>query len=65
MMRKVLAQLDTCNVIILLPDWRASKGVCIEFQIAGRLGLTVISTGNLKPKLIVFFGKLKGLYDPR
>jgi hypothetical protein len=41
-MRLALAQLITCDTIALLPGWRASRGACIESQLAVDLGMRAV-----------------------
>lgn len=41
-MRVDIAALVDCHVIVMLPDWQASRGARLEHHIARELGLTVI-----------------------
>ena len=40
------AELLTCTHIFLLPDWRDSKGACIEVAVAKELGLAAIGIND-------------------
>jgi len=38
-MRKAIAQIITCDRMVMLPGWEASKGAVIEFNLAVSLGM--------------------------
>lgn len=55
MMREALHQQSTCDAVVFLTDWMASKGACIEYQMALVFGqpcfsddLQAITTGPSK-----------------
>lgn len=39
-MRQDIAQLVTCDAVVVLPRWEASKGASLEVYIAERLGMS-------------------------
>lgn len=41
-MKRDLSVLLTCNEIHMLPDWKSSKGACIERKLAEDLGIKII-----------------------
>ena len=41
-MRLAIAQLVTCDGIVLLPGWRRSKGARVEYLLACVLGMDVV-----------------------
>ena len=41
-MRRALRQLLTCDALVLLPGWTASKGATVEWLLASVLGLQVV-----------------------
>lgn len=43
-MRADIAQLVTCDAIVLLPGWEWSKGATLEHHIANALGLRIFQT---------------------
>ena len=42
-MRRDIAELVKCDAIRMLPGWEGSKGAMLEYHIAERLGMAVIS----------------------
>ena len=40
-MRLAIAQLVTCDTILMLPGWTASRGACVEYRLAVELGMCV------------------------
>ena len=42
-----IAQLKTCNSIIMLQGWENSKGAKIEFETARKLGMLIICESDL------------------
>ena len=47
-MRKAVAQLLTCDVIALLPDWSESRGSLMERQLAVTLGMPAIQANKIQ-----------------
>ena len=45
-MQKTIAQLVTCDVIVLLPGWERSCGARIEFNLAIDLGIRVVPSSE-------------------
>lgn len=45
-MRKDIAELVTCEMIVLLPMWQMSKGASLEKHVAEALGLTISYLDN-------------------
>ncbi len=41
-MRLAVAQLATCDAVVLLPGWSKSRGACVEHQLAVGMGLEVL-----------------------
>lgn len=41
-MRLAVAQLATCDAVIMLPGWRQSRGAIVEHQLATGMGLQVM-----------------------
>lgn len=48
-MRADIAQLVTCDGIVLLPGWQQSKGASLEAHIAERLEMRMYFPGDLVP----------------
>jgi hypothetical protein len=46
-MRLALAQVITCDTIVLLPDWERSRGAMLEHRVAVELGMRVVLAGEL------------------
>ena len=44
-MRMAVAQLATCDTVVMLPGWSKSKGACIEHQLAVGQGLEIVEAG--------------------
>ena len=40
-MRLAIAQLITCNTILMMSGWTGSRGACIEYRLAVELGMCV------------------------
>ena len=40
-MRVAIRQMLTCDMVVLLPGWEASRGACIETHLAMDLGIPV------------------------
>ena len=40
-MRRSIRQMLTCDMVVLLPGWEASRGACIETHLAMDLGIPV------------------------
>lgn len=40
-MRMAIAQLITCDTLMVLPGWQKSRGACIEIRLANDLGIDV------------------------
>lgn len=40
-MRMAIVQVSKVDALVMLPGWMASKGACVEFQLARGLGLPV------------------------
>lgn len=51
-MASCLAWLPFCHSMLMLPDWKHSRGACIEHERAEKLGLTVYSDISEVPDLI-------------
>lgn len=45
-----IKKLFTCDAILMQDGWQTSKGACIEYDIANRLGLVVIFETTMKQK---------------
>jgi hypothetical protein len=45
-MRADIAMLVTCEAIVMLPGWQASRGATLERHIARRLGMLAIDPGE-------------------
>lgn len=41
-MRMAIAQLVTCDMIALLPDWQDSRGTMVELGLSHKLGLRIV-----------------------
>lgn len=48
-MRMSVAQVATCDAILMMPGWESSKGATLERHIARALGLEVVYMGGAKP----------------
>ncbi|CAD6876126.1 DUF4406 domain-containing protein [Methylomonas fluvii] len=46
-MRLALSQLMTCEVVAFLPNWEASRGARLEYQVAKELGLKICLVDDL------------------
>ena len=47
-MRKAVAQLIACDVIVLLPGWSESRGSLFERQLAVTLGMSAIQANKIQ-----------------
>lgn len=45
-MRTDIAQLVTCDAVVTLPGWPASKGASLEVEIARSLGMRIVHGGG-------------------
>lgn len=46
-MRRCIAELMTCNAIMMLDGWQASRGARLEHRIASELGLAILTMDEL------------------
>ena len=46
-MKRDIAELVTCEAIVMLPGWRNSKGACVEWGLATVLELKVIFAADI------------------
>jgi hypothetical protein len=46
-MRKAIAQLVTCDEVVLLPGWSSSRGAQVEYDLAKTLGMSVLDCGSV------------------
>lgn len=51
-MRKDIAQLMECGAIFLLKDWKYSRGACLEYYIAKKVGLGIYKPKDLAKILV-------------
>lgn len=46
-MRGAITKMMRCNLVVMLPNWGASKGACIERQLAIDLGIEVTTFAEI------------------
>ncbi len=49
-MKADLAQLVTCDAVVMLPRWQFSRGARLESHVASQLGLQVLDARKLCPE---------------
>lgn len=52
-MKRDIAQLMTCNLLVCLPGWTESQGARIETKLANELGITVAVASSITERAMV------------